>query len=44
MAATVRSRREPAKTTTVKNDVTVRADVDKLFPWKYLETSYHDPV
>ena len=34
---------EPAKTTKVKNVVTVNPDVDRLLPRKYLDTSYHAP-
>jgi hypothetical protein len=40
MAATRRNKSEPAQTTTVKNVVTVKADVDRLFPLKYFEISY----
>jgi len=40
MAATVKRSNDPAKTTTVKKEVTVRAEVERELPLKYLETSY----
>lgn len=40
MAATKSHKSEPAQTSTVNNEVTVKADVDKLLPLKYFETSY----
>ena len=43
MAATRRNKSEPAQTSTVKSVVTVKADVDKLLPLKYFETSYQGP-
>lgn len=43
MPAITRTSREPAHTVTVKKVVTVRADVDKLFPEKYLLRSYQFP-
>jgi hypothetical protein len=43
MPAAMRRSIEPANTTTVKNVVTVKAEVDKLLPEKYLETSYQAP-
>ena len=43
MAAIMRRRSEPAKTTTVNKAVNVRAVVDILLPLKYLVTSYHSP-
>jgi hypothetical protein len=39
----MRMRREPAKTMTVVEVVTMRAVVDKLLFWKYFETSYQLP-
>lgn len=44
MPATTRSKAEPAKMTNVKNVVTVKAEVDKLFPRKYFAMSYHGPA
>ena len=43
MAATRRYKSEPAQTVTVNNSVTVKADVEKLLPLKYFETSYQGP-
>jgi len=43
MPAAMRRSMEPANTTTVKNVVIVKPEVDKLFPAKYLETSYQLP-
>jgi hypothetical protein len=43
MPAMISSKAEPTKITKVKNVVTVKADVDKLLPRKYLGTSYHAP-
>ena len=40
MPATRRSPREPRKTQTVKNVVTVKMDVDAVFPVKYLGISH----
>lgn len=34
---------DPQKMTTVKKEETVKADVDRLLPAKYLGTSYHAP-
>jgi hypothetical protein len=44
MPAIINSKSEPAKMTKVKNVETVRAEVDRLFPAKYLLTSYQAPL
>jgi hypothetical protein len=44
MPAMINSKSEPAKMTKVKNVETVRAEVDRLFPAKYLLTSYQAPL
>lgn len=40
----IKRRAEPAKMTKVKNVVTVKADVDRELPLKYLGISHHSPA
>ena len=44
MPAIMSRSNEPAKMTNVKRVVTVKAEVDRLLPTKYLDMSYHGPL